>query len=263
MKKLQQYLQGKSPDPALCEDAIFQNDYFVAVIDGVTAKGRRLYKGMTSGAYAADVLCRELVHMKADAAAAEVILALNEALRSAACEDAPPEDRPQANLVIFSRDKSEIWLFGDCQFMAGGDAFSFPKEVDLLLASLRAFIAQDLIRQGMSPDAASSESRERIMPYLKAQSGFANSAGPYGYDVLDGGNINTDHIRIVPVRSGDLVVLASDGYPKLFETLEESERYLREMLERDPYCINENRQTKGLSDGNLSYDDRAYISFRV
>lgn len=39
MKKLQQYLQGKSPDPALCEDAIFQNDYFVAVIDGVTAKG--------------------------------------------------------------------------------------------------------------------------------------------------------------------------------------------------------------------------------
>ena len=263
MKQMQQYLQGKSPDPALCEDTIFQNDHFIAVIDGVTTKGSRLYNGMTGGAFAADVLCKALDHMKTDAAAAEVILALNKALRSAVCEDASPEDRPQANIVIFSRDKSEIWLFGDCQFMVDGDVFAFPKEVDLLLASLRAFIAQDLIRQGMMPEEAATESREQIMPYLKMQLCFANSTGPYGYDVLDGGNINTDHIRIVPVRSGIHVVLASDGYPKLFETLEESEQYLREMLERDPYCINENRQTKGLSEGNLSYDDRAYISFRV
>ena len=57
------------------------------------------------------------------------------------------------------------------------------------------------------------------------------------------------------------VVLASDGYPKLFGTLEESEHYLQKVLAEDPLCISLNKQTKGLMVGNNSYDDRTFVRF--
>ena len=57
------------------------------------------------------------------------------------------------------------------------------------------------------------------------------------------------------------MVLASDGYPKLFGTLEESEHYLQKVLAEDPLCISLNKQTKGLMVGNNSYDDRTFVRF--
>ena len=259
---LQKYLQGKSPDPALCEDAIFQSEDFIAVIDGVTAKGSRLYDGKTSGAYAAEILCRALEEMPAEDTAAAVISTLNEVLLSAGGEDASVEELPQANIVIFSRAREEIWLYGDCHFLVNGRLYDRPKEVDVLMASLRSFIAQDLILNGMDPQAASDQSRRQILPFLKMQADFSGKEIPFGYDVL-GGPVHPAHILIIPVKSGDHVVLSSDGYPKLFDTLEESEAYLQELLRKDPFCIHENRQTKGTAPGNCSYDDRAYISFYV
>jgi glycerophosphoryl diester phosphodiesterase len=65
------------------------------------------------------------------------------------------------------------------------------------------------------------------------------------------------------MKLGDRIILASDGYPELFDTLEETERYLFQMLTKDPLCIHELRGTKGVRPGNQSFDDRSYISFRV
>lgn len=69
-------------------------------------------------------------------------------------------------------------------------------------------------------------------------------------------------MSIYTVHEGDGIVLASDGYPELQETYQESERILQRTLIHDPLIINRlYRSTKGLTPGNLSYDDRTYIRF--
>jgi len=55
------------------------------------------------------------------------------------------------------------------------------------------------------------------------------------------------------------VILASDGYPDILPTLVASEAHLARLLTRDPWCVNELRGTKGVAEGQISYDDRAYL----
>ena len=85
----------------------------------------------------------------------------------------------------------------------------------------------------------------------------------YGYPVLNGRGIHLEHIIKYKVKVGDEIVLASDGYPVIKPTLEQSETYLKTILERDPLCIKEFITMKGLVPGNNSYDDRAYVRFIV
>lgn len=59
------------------------------------------------------------------------------------------------------------------------------------------------------------------------------------------------------------IVLASDGYPFLKPTLAESEAALEHLIARDPQCIHDFIATKGLEEGNKSFDDRTYIRFKV
>ena len=58
-------------------------------------------------------------------------------------------------------------------------------------------------------------------------------------------------------------MLASDGYPTLLPTLHESEKALAQHLTDDPQNITDFIATKGLVDGNVSFDDRAYIKLTI
>ena len=101
-----------------------------------------------------------------------------------------------------------------------------------------------------------------ILPGM-TRAGPANQDRPYGYDVLDGFAIHSHHVSVYPVPPQTQVVLASDGYPVLKDTLAESEKSLDELLQKDPQCLRENRGTKGLVKGNQSFDDRTYVRFAV
>ena len=57
--------------------------------------------------------------------------------------------------------------------------------------------------------------------------------------------------------------MATDGYPFLCPTLEASEAELARQLADDPLNIGHFQATKACMKGNLSFDDRAYIRFRV
>ncbi|KFI88284.1 MULTISPECIES: hypothetical protein [Bifidobacterium] len=50
-----------------------------------------------------------------------------------------PIERLQANAVVYSAARREIWLFGDCQAMVNGEQIPTMKQVDVLLGELRAF----------------------------------------------------------------------------------------------------------------------------
>ena len=58
-------------------------------------------------------------------------------------------------------------------------------------------------------------------------------------------------------------MFASDGYPKLANTLEESEALLDMQRKNDPLNIGEFKATKAFVEGNNSFDDRSYIRFEV
>ena len=72
-----------------------------------------------------------------------------------------------------------------------------------------------------------------------------------------------DMVEIFHVDESSEVVLASDGYPLLKKTLNESEEMLADILKQDPLCCKIYPSTKGLTPNSRSYDDRVYVRFSV
>jgi glycerophosphoryl diester phosphodiesterase len=58
------------------------------------------------------------------------------------------------------------------------------------------------------------------------------------------------------------IVLASDGYPVLCPTLQESEEQLKKQREEDPLNIGRFQATKAFHPDFNSFDDRSYIRLK-
>ena len=95
------------------------------------------------------------------------------------------------------------------------------------------------------------------------QFAFENKLGCFGYPVLNGMGIEESMIKCYSVTEGDTVILASDGYPVLRKTLKECENELDYIRQNDPMCFRLFRSTKGIKQGNASFDDRAFCKFIV
>ena len=75
---------------------------------------------------------------------------------------------------------------------------------------------------------------------------------------MDGFEIDMNQVIVVPIEA-DEIILASDGYPNLFDTLKESEFFLKKVINEDPMLIRLFKSTKGVQKGQDSFDDRAYV----
>ena len=170
-----------------------------------------------------------------------------------------PVDRLAASAVIFSRLRREIWLVGDCQCLVNGELFENPKPYEAALAAKRA----DIIKR--SPNQAAfrvhDAAREAIIPEMME---IMRQQQNVKYAVIDGARIPEEHVRVLTLDfQPKEIVLASDGYPFLHDTLEASEDALARQLAEDPLNIGAFQATKGCMSGNNSFDDRAYIRFKV
>jgi hypothetical protein len=105
-------------------------------------------------------------------------------------------------------------------------------------------------------------STEFIQPLLALQYRLLNrdDDSPLSY-----GSINSQHVpdrflevTTVPVGTTQ-VVLHSDGYPTTETDLRSAEAQLGERLSRDPEMFEAPGAQKGLTAGNLSFDDRSYL----
>ena len=256
----------------LCGDTYVWGDHYIAVIDGATPKGEMLWDGQRGDVYVSHLVADAIVAMDPEYTAQQAVEYINKAVHEAYgahdvdFDNLLPAERLQCSLLIYSVHRHEVWSFGDCMLRINQREFRFQKEGDDLFAALRAFCIQ-IQRDRLGPDANEQElseyGREQILPFLKEYISLANRNVPFGYDVIDGGKIHAEHVKIYGVQKDDCVVMASDGYPKLFDTLEDTEEYLRQALQEDPYCVGILRGTKGIAPGNISYDDRTYVSFRV
>ena len=269
MEIIERFIKGKKDNK--CDDGLFINDNFIVVIDGVTSKGKILWDGKQSGEFAKEIICNELENMNIEIDAYSAIDQLNNAIKKSYGDKYEiakkhVEEKIAATIIIYSKFRNEIWIFGDCQCLVNGKYYSNPKIIDKILSEVRSLYIDLELLNGKTKEEISSDDkgREYILPLIKETIKYANNYNSeYGYNVLNGFEIDSKKCVIVKVNNNDEIVLASDGYPNLKGTLKESEEGLKEIIEKDPLCINLFKATKGLVSGNNSFDDRTYIRFII
>lgn len=264
MKIIESSIIGKK-SPEACEDGMVVTDDFIAVIDGSTSKTpKHLNPDMKNGRYAM-MLISEYIReeLKADASVDDFCQGVtayiyNKVYEKLGVEERlkeHPEERLTASAILYSRTRNEVWMVGDCQAIIAGKLYENGKPYEQEIARKRV----ELIEQGLSP----AEARKQIEPLLiEAMLSGQNQT----YTVIDGFPIYREGVKVValktkPVSSPNEVVLASDGYPFLKPTLAASEAALAEQIANDPQNIHSFIATKGIVEGNKSFDDRTYIRF--
>lgn len=260
MKVIESKIVGKKSEET-CEDGMVNSADFIAVIDGSTSKTpKQLNPDMRNGRYAM-LLISEYIHEELGAVATvedfcqgvtdyiynKVYAPLAVAERLAE----HPEERLTASAIIYSCARREVWMVGDCQAIIGGTLYENGKPYEAQIARKRV----ELMRQGLSP----IEARKQIEPLL-VQAMLAGQNKSYA--VIDGFPIYQDGVLVVTAPVASEIVLASDGYPFLKSTLAESEAALAKQIVHDPQNVETFIATKGVVDGNKSFDDRTFVRFR-
>lgn len=264
MKIIEQLIKGKSVDQALCEDRLLITDDFIAVVDGVTAKSSQTFNGKSGGIAAAEVICNAIENFPLDISVENATQLLTEAV-AGLYSKGEEKGSAAAGVIILSLFRNEIWSIGDCQCIINGEKHLHEKEIDLLISQRRADFIKNAIENGATEEdfLKNDTGREYILPAIKEQQKHANTLGELGYAVINGTPIPQELIVVYKVKQGDAIVLASDGYPFLCDTLEESEYLLEKELSQNPLCYKNYKSTKGIKDGNLSFDDRTYIKIII
>ena len=288
MKIIESSIIGKK-SPEACEDGMVITDDFIAVIDGSTSKTpKHLNPDMKNGRYAM-MLISEYIReeLKADASVDDFCQGVTAYIYHKVYEKLGveerlkehPEERLTASAILYSRTRNEVWMVGDCQAIIAGKLYENGKPYEEKIARKRV----ELIEQGLSP----AEARKQIEPLLiEAMLSGQNQT----YTVIDGFPIYREGVKVVSVSdsssvqdsvpasdsvpcsdsasasgtisvSSSEIVLASDGYPFLKPTLAASEAALAEQIANDPQNIRFFIATKGIVEGNKSFDDRTYIRF--
>lgn len=296
MKIIESKIVGKKSQES-CEDGMVITDDFIAVIDGSTSKTpKHLNPDMKNGRYAM-MLISEYIReeLKADASVDDFCQGVSAYIYNKVYEKLGvekrlkehPEERLTASAILYSRTRNEVWMVGDCQAIIDGKLYENGKPYEQEIARKRV----ELIEQGLSP----AEARKQIEPLLiEAMLSGQNQT----YTVIDGFPIYREGVKVVSVSdscsvqdsvpasnsvpasdsvpcsdsvsasgtifvSSSEIVLASDGYPFLESTLAASEAALAEQIANDPQNIHSFIATKGIVEGNKSFDDRTYIRFSV
>ena len=278
MQIIEQQLVAKHPAKK-SEDSIVVTDDFVAVIDGSTSKTDYRHSLLRSnGRYAMQLVSRYIRRMpktttcEAFLRGVTAYIASHYRKRLLPRLAEHPEERLTCSAVIFSRVCREVWLVGDCQCLIGNEdaegATSFvyyenPKPAEAELAAMRAEEVKRLLATGITQDElrANDTARPVIIPRMLETMQQQNRT----YAVIDGFHIPRQYVKVVTLDFRPWqVVLASDGYPFLRPTLDESERLLQRQRELDPLNIGPDFQaTKAFHIGANSFDDRSYIRFQV
>jgi glycerophosphoryl diester phosphodiesterase len=253
-------------------------DNHIAVIDGSTSKTRRRHRPwLSNGRYAMLLISRYIRTMPADISCHAFCQGVSAYIfrhyqypllpfltpkRRIRRLMEHPEERLTASAIVYSRVRREVWMIGDCQCLANGQYYDNPKPYEQHLAELRAARVRQLLDEGVTQEQQleNDPARDVVIPPLLQTMHEQNKT----FAVIDGFKIAEQH---VPVFTLDFqpweLVFASDGYPFLCQTLQESEARLRQQRETDPLNIGNFKATKAFLKHNNSFDDRAYIRFQT
>ncbi|MDO5132933.1 MAG: hypothetical protein Q4D81_08120 [Eubacteriales bacterium] len=264
---IEQFSQSKYSSNEKNEDGLYIGDYYIAVIDGATSKSDFTFEGKTGGQTARDLIMNKLSTLSGEEDAEHAVKVLQQELYDFSCQH---NNIPlSASAVIYSCQRQEIWSIGDCRFSINGHVETNEKRIDKVFSETRAIAVNALLEAGYTEEELFEHdlARELLLPFLKLQHYLENKSSAFGFCVLNGDCkpdlFPFEMIRKTTVPDGAEIILASDGYPRLGNTLLESEQALQRLLSQDPLCYKLYYSTKGLNKGNLSFDDRTFIRFRI
>ena len=208
-----------------------------------------------------------------------------------------PEERLTASAILYSRTRNEVWMVGDCQAIIDGKLYENGKPYEEKIARKRV----ELIEQGLSPAEARKQIEPLLIKAMLSGQNLTYTVidgfpiyreGVKVVSVSDSCSVqdsvsssdscsvqdsvsSSDSCSVqdpvscsgsasasdtIPSSSSE-IVLASDGYPFLKPSLAASEAALAEQIANDPQNIHSFIATKGIVEGNKSFDDRTYIRF--
>ncbi len=277
---------SKTGRPETCEDLTFANDNFVAVIDGVSAKSKRMWPvenggELTGGQMAPRLIAEALSELPPNATHIEAIQAINEKISAryeadGLLETVKNDEREamMATAAVLNVQRREIWLFGDGQALIGDKPFTNPNKMDEVTSELRSRIVQGLLDAGFSgeeivlmahdplhntpvdPGRAAGFDLDRLKTLMQNKEGEEH----FPLAVITGLHFPESLIRVTTIPEGvTKITLASDGYPEVRGNLRETEALLDYVHKEDPLMI---RLAKAVRPNNpppaLSHDDRTY-----
>lgn len=270
-----------------CEDDFVVTSNYACVVDGATSPTGQKWtvNQLTGGKWAAGVLCNAVRNeLKPDMTACEIVSTLTKSLHNAYQQEEGaleimarhPEERATASLVLHSKSLRQVIIVGDCQAaLLDGKGeivqrIQPDRYVDKVTSQARAMFWQaELLSDGDSIVLdASDPGRDLIQPLLVRQRRFQNNMNApalYRYWAMDGFPIDEkEGVQVYDVPGNvKEIVLASDGYPKLFSTLSETEEHLHSLIRSDPMLVDQYVSTKGVRQGAESFDDRTYLRIRI
>ena len=298
---VEQHLQSKKssvPDDG-GEDCIIVTDHLAAIIDGATAKtpSRYVYDGKEAapGKIASGICRQSILMLDPQMEALPACQFINEQIyqayvRYGILDKARkyPNERFAASFVLYNQIKNYVVFAGDCQGIVNDKYYQKSKTVDNLNAEARSAELDRLLKSGeitlaqlalmpideepgrkwiLSPPEGSG------FPGLVGQSLHQNNPdSELGFYANDGfPEFSLEGFEVIKVPHGtSQIILTSDGYPvapgqdpvKTLSSLEMAEENLKDIKEKDPFCLSLYKSTKGM--GNLeSFDDRAYLKISI
>lgn len=299
---MEQWVCGKK-DADHCEDGIVMTDNYAAVIDGSTSKTPfRLQEAYSNGKLCMLEVSKFIRQAPADLTAEQFCQGVTEHIHAlygsfAAQVEAHKEQRLCASAIVVSRHRSEVWMVGDCHCLINNTHHDNPKPQEAGQAQRRAAIWQDLFRHHPELDNGQpleeDPARQAIIPDIVDKMAGQNVR----YAVIDGFPIFMPGVKVIklpttsPAAEGTSqeaatlassapevtfqeatsskqeavveVVLASDGYPILYNTLDATERTLQKIIHADPHMAFIQPECKGWMKGQSSFDDRSYLRLRL
>lgn len=267
MEVIEQFIQGKYNDLELCEDAILVTDNYIVVIDGATSKGNLSFGDLKSGQAITKSILNYFRNQTQNLTGQKLIQSISNHIKENLLipygQTVKTKNTPSAALGVYSKINKSITIVGDITVKINETIHYNRSKFDEAMALSRS-IAYELFQKPEIPDEIKSDKgRDYILPILKNQHNFRNMKenSNWSYGNIDGYEVPSNFINTFLVESNQVVILSTDGYPKLYDSLKESEKNLKSIIAKDPMLVNIVKSTKGVYKNQISFDDRAYIKF--
>jgi hypothetical protein len=263
---------SKTGDVRGNHDGIVVNENYIAVIDAYQARGWRAWDGKPAGIFAKDSIVSEFDALPAGLSATDAVQVLEEQLQVQSAravesmDDAEVISYPMARLLVYSVALGQIWRLGDSPFVVDGELHRSMSQALQEAVKKRCEVMDHFLKNVRSDlkDLVNNDyGRSAAMDLIVAEEHRVD-----GVEVLSGRpNVDMDmllsNIEVFTVEKGQEVILATDGFPHILPTLDESEDWLAAQRARDPLFIKDFQSLRGASDDEAGYDDRSYVRFIV
>ncbi len=262
MHIIEQFTRGKVTDDSYNEDRLIIGEHVVGVIDGSRGPGH-LETEMIQEAL--DKAAEYLKTIPPDTTPRDMVDALTDILAQTKKYHKLNNVRYTGGfgIAVFFPRQRQIWRVGDCPFRYDGKTHLNEIEVEFIGARQRSVFIHAMLVRGKTQEEVlkSEEYANAFWPFFSPLLDFANNSDhKFGFGVINGLHVPDKFIQVfdIPYNANELVI-TSDGYPEVCNTMQSTEEALANILELDPLCINENITSKGMMPGQISFDDRTYL----